>query len=407
MWNNRHVRVILSSRILLNMGVWIRNFAVLLYVSEMTDNDSYYVSLISVAEFAPIFIFSIIGGTFADRWKPRRTMVGSDLLTSASVFAVLLALVYGSWHALFFAAFVSSVLSQFSQPSAMKLFKRHVPEDRLQGVMALQQSISSLFMIIGPMAGAFVYAKFGIETSLAAMGVLILGSGLLLLRLPKDDEEPGQTRAQSRFWLELKAGLRYVVANRTLRSLGGTFMAAGLAAGLIQPLLLFVAIENLGRDRDFVQWLLATNGAATLVGGAFVMTAAKKVKPQRLLAFGLLVSAAGTVGIGWAHSLAAVLLLQIATGLCYPLIMIGIQTMIMRNTEGAYIGRVGGVMTPLFMGMMVVGMSLAGGLKMTLSLQIVYSISGILFLTGAAALFPMLGGGKSRAVEEGYSPNSR
>jgi len=98
-----------------------------------------------MAEFAPIFIFSMIGGTLADRWKPRRTMVWSDLLTAASVFAVLLALIYGSWHALFFAAFVSSVLSQFSQPSAMKLFKRHVPDKQLQGVMAAHQSLSSLF----------------------------------------------------------------------------------------------------------------------------------------------------------------------------------------------------------------------------------------------------------------------
>ncbi len=406
MWNNRYVRVILSSRILLNLGVWIRNFAVLLYVSEMTDNDSYYVSLISVAEFAPIFIFSMIGGTLADRWKPRRTMVWSDLLTAASVFAVLLALIYGSWHALFFAAFVSSVLSQFSQPSAMKLFKRHVPDKQLQGVMAAHQSLSSLFMVIGPVAGAFVYSTFGIETSLTAMGILIVGSGLLLLRLPKDDEEPTAGRGKAHFLQELKDGLRYVAANRTLRTLGGTFVAAGLAVGLIQPLLLFVAIENLGQDRTFVQWLLMTNGAATLVGGALVMTAVKKAKPQQLLAFGLLVSAAGTVGIGWSHSLAVIIALQVASGLCYPLIMIGIQTMIMRNTEGAYIGRVGGVMTPLFMGMMVVGMSLGGGLKATLSLQIVYSISAILFMAGSAALIPLLGSGRSRSAQEDYRPNA-
>ena len=42
---------------------------------EMTKGDAFAISMISVAEFAPIFIFSFIGGTFADRWKPKKTMI--------------------------------------------------------------------------------------------------------------------------------------------------------------------------------------------------------------------------------------------------------------------------------------------------------------------------------------------
>ena len=39
----------------------------------------------------------------------------------------------------------------------------------------------------------------------------------------------------------------------------------------------FVTIENLGRDKSFLQWLLTVNGAAMLVGGGFVMAFAKKI----------------------------------------------------------------------------------------------------------------------------------
>ena len=39
---------------------------------EKTNGNALAVSMISVAEFAPIFIFSFIGGTFADRWKPKK-----------------------------------------------------------------------------------------------------------------------------------------------------------------------------------------------------------------------------------------------------------------------------------------------------------------------------------------------
>jgi DHA3 family macrolide efflux protein-like MFS transporter len=141
MFSNRYVRTIIFSRVLLQLGIWIRNYAVLLYVSELTNNNPVYVSLISIAEFAPIFLFAIIGGTFADRLQPKRTMVWSDLLSGLSVVLVLLVLMNGGWIALLIGSFVSASLSQFSQPSAMKLYKRRVPGEQLQGVMAMSQTL--------------------------------------------------------------------------------------------------------------------------------------------------------------------------------------------------------------------------------------------------------------------------
>lgn len=163
-----------------------------------------------------------------------------------------------------------NVLSQFSQPSAMKLFKQHVPEEQLQGVMAMFQSLMAVFMVVGPIIGTFVYQQFGIEISLSVMGALLLVSTLILSFLPRDIKTPA---AEDRsFARELRDGLHYVRASRPLRTLGGTFAASGLAVGLISPLTIFVAMENLGQDKSFLQWLLMTNGAAMLVGGALVMT---------------------------------------------------------------------------------------------------------------------------------------
>lgn len=125
---NRFVRMVFVSALFLQVGIWVRNFAVLLFVTEKTNGDPFAVSMISVAEFLPIFIFSFIGGTFADRWQPKKTMVWCDLLSAVSIFAVIGALVFGSWQSVFFATLISSILSQFSQPSGMELFKMHLEE---------------------------------------------------------------------------------------------------------------------------------------------------------------------------------------------------------------------------------------------------------------------------------------
>ncbi|MBW7454735.1 MFS transporter [Paenibacillus sepulcri] len=389
MLQNSYVRTIILSRVLLQLGIWIRNFAILLYVTDLTNNNPHYVALISVVEFAPIFIFAIIGGTFADRWKPKRTMAGSDLISALSVFIVLLVLESGAWYALLAGTFVSASLSQFSQPSAMKLYIRHVPAEQLQGVMAMSQSLVAVFTVLGPVIGTFVFLQYGIQVSLILTAIMFLGSALILSRLPRDTDEP-QSNGSGGLMQEMMTGLRYLWTNRPLRTLSATFAATGLAAGMIQPLMLFISIEKLGQGKEFLQYLLVANGAAMLAGGIVIMGIAKKVKPQVLLAAGLLVTAFCTIGVGVSTFIALTLVLQIMNGLFYPCIQVGIQTLIMTNTEGALIGRVGGAITPIFMGMMVVGMAASGYLKDAFSLLAVFAASGCLLVMGALLLAPLI-----------------
>lgn len=110
---NRFIQTIMTAGLFIQVGIWVRNFAILLFVTEKTNGDALAVSLISVAEFAPIFIFSFIGGTFADRWRPKRTMIWCDLLSAISIFVILMALLVGTWKVVFLTTFVSAILSQF------------------------------------------------------------------------------------------------------------------------------------------------------------------------------------------------------------------------------------------------------------------------------------------------------
>ncbi|OPH48491.1 MFS transporter [Paenibacillus ferrarius] len=388
---NRFVQSIMLSGLFLQVGIWIRNFAILLYVTDMTNNDPYSVSLISVAEFAPIFIFSFIGGAFADRWRPKLTMVWCDILSAASVFIIMITLYYGSWKAIFFATLVSSILSQFSQPSAMKLFKVHVPESQMQMGMSLFQSMMAIFMILGPIMGTFVYYHFGIETAVAIMGVCFVLSALVLTFLPADRKaEPGAEPRTTHIFAEMGQGFRYVLKNKMLVTLGGCFAVAGLAIGLISPLGIYLVTENLGLPKEDLQWFMATNGIAMIIGGGITMGFSKKMLPQALLTIGLVVSVV-TIGImGMTNLLWLALSMQFLSGLVMPAIQIGINTMILGNTEETFVGRVNGILNPLFMGAMVITMSLAGSIKASFSLEMIYLTSAALFLIGVFIMLPSL-----------------
>ncbi|MDQ0230363.1 MFS transporter [Metabacillus malikii] len=386
---NRFVQAILISGLFLQLGIWIRNFAVLLFVMEQTNEDPFAVSLISVAEYAPIFVFSIIGGTFADRWKPKRTMVWCDILSAISVFAVLLTLVLGSWQVVFFAMLISSILSQFSQPSGMKLFKVHVPESQLQMGMSMYQTMFALFMIIGPVIGTVVYSNFGITVSIMITGIMFLLSAMALMFLPAD-KEVKKEQEQTTVIQELVQGFRYVLNNRFLTILGANFFVAGLALGLIQPLGIFIVTQQLQLDKEFVQWFMVVNGVGMVIGGGLALLLSKTVTPIRMLAAGMLINAMMISIIGFSTNLGLTLTAQFFSGLLIPAVQISINTMILKNAEETYVGRVNGIMTPLFMGAMVIMMGSAGILKQFLGLMTSYQISAVCMIIGVAIILPLV-----------------
>ncbi|KZZ84359.1 MFS transporter [Bacillus sp. SJS] len=389
LFQNRVIRTILISVFFLQIGIWVRNYSILLYVIEKTNENPVAVSLISVAEFAPIFLFSFIGGTFADRWRPKRTMVWCDLLSAVSVFVVLLTLFFGDWKIIFFATLVSSILSQFSQPAGMKLFKLHVPAELVQMGMSMYQTVFALFMILGPILGTFVFQRYGILAAVGIMGVAFLISAAVLLMLPTDPE-PEKEKPKTSLMEEMKEGFRYVLNSKALTLLGACFAAAGLAIGLTQPLGVFLITERLGLPKEDLQWLMAAFGIGMILGGGITIAISKKVMPQMLLAIGMTASAIGMVGMGLSTELWLTLTAQFFAGLFMPCIHIGINTMILQNTEANFIGRVNGILNPLFMGAMVITMSASGVLKKNLSIVYLYEISAVLLVIGVLVLVPIM-----------------
>jgi MFS transporter, DHA3 family, macrolide efflux protein len=386
---NPFIQAIMSAGLFIQIGIWVRNFAILLFVMEKTNGDALAISLISVAEFTPIFVFSFIGGTFADRWRPKRTMIWCDLLSAVSIFLILMALLFGTWKVIFFATLVSAILSQFSQPSGMRLFKVHVPGEQMQAGMSMFQTLMAIFMILGPVLGTFVFQQYGIFISMIIVGISFLLSALILTFLPPDQLEKKVEDGAS-LWLEMKLGFQYVWSRKILLTLGSCFVAAGLGLGIIQPLSIFLVTERLALEKESLQWLLAANGAGMIIGGAITMLFSNRVSAYILLMLGMGINAIGISIIGFSTVYWFTLLIELCIGLAMPALQIGINTIILNNTEEAFIGRVNGILTPMFMGSMVITMSFAGLLKEQFSLFTSYQAAAVLFAIGTLVLLPLL-----------------
>jgi len=111
--------------------------------------------------------------------------------------------------------------------------------------------------------------------------------------------------------------------------------------------------------------------------------------PQRLLMLGMLVNAVVMILVSFSTHLWLTLTAQFLGGLVLPGLQIGINTMILQNTEESFVGRVNGSLNPLFMGGMVLTMSIAGWLKEITSLLTMYVGASVLFGIGLVVILPM------------------
>ncbi|EEM07095.1 Major facilitator superfamily MFS_1 [Bacillus pseudomycoides] len=212
LFKNRAFMLVMASDILQQFAIWIRNMALLYFVMERTNNDPVSVSLLSVMEYAPIFVFSFIGGALADRWNPKRTMVVGDMLSMVSIIGIVFLLKMDYWQAIFFAALVSAVVGQFSQPSSSRIFKRYVEEKHVANAIAINQTLQSLFMIFGPVVGSIVYTQLGLFISLYSLIGLFVLSAITLSFLPRWIEKE-KTEGIS-LWNDIKEGWRYVLQQK-------------------------------------------------------------------------------------------------------------------------------------------------------------------------------------------------
>ncbi|BFH68484.1 MAG: MFS transporter [Paenibacillus dendritiformis] len=372
LFRNKAFLIITGSDLLQNLAIWVRNMAILYFIMEQTQGDPVAVSLITVLEYVPIFVFSIIGGALADRWNPKRTMITGDILSALSIVAIIAVLASGYWVVLYAATFVSSIVSQFSQPSSVKIIKRNVGDKHVQSAIAITQSSQSLFLILGPIAGTFIYTVLGIMASMYALLGLFLASAFILSFLPKDT---ASRDADTSLLADIKEGWGYVLQSRSLRMLALVFMCLGLSSGLINPLEIFLVTERLGLEQTSVQFLAGASGFGLLAGGGIAAAVSGRLNQSATLLFGIGFLAAATLGevlSGWFW---LTLVASFLSSVSLAFVNVVISTYLVARIDEAMIGRVNGTIAPLFVGAMLLGSASSGVLMNATSLFAVYAVS--------------------------------
>ncbi len=346
------------------------------YTASMLGDNVYYLALswaavqagtpaqagiVTALSALPRALFMLFGGVIADRFGPRRVVIGSDAVRCVTVLvvaALLFAASPGLWPLVVLSLVFGTVDAVF-MPAVGALPARITTSDQLTRVQGLRGLAIRFSAVVGGPLSGFAVALGGPAAAFGLAGLLIAVSlpllvGVRIGELPADDQVAGHTP-----WRDLKDGLRYIRHHRVLGPL-----VIGIALGdlgFVGPL--NVGLTLLAQERGWgasgAGWVLAGFGAGA--GAAALLLAVRGRLPHAgyVMAVSVL---AGSVAIGaipHASGVAAAAGVAVLVGLLTGLSGALCGALLQTHSDPAYLGRVSSVAGIVSLGIAPLGMPLS------------------------------------------------
>ncbi|MFG1950185.1 MFS transporter [Micromonospora sp. NPDC048830] len=315
-----------ESILLLALAIWVK---------DLTGSDGLAGATI-FAIVAPMVLAPLVGWA-VDRYPRRPLFVAANLATAAlltPLFAisdsgdVWLVYVVAALYGLSYLT-VSALLSG--------LIRQLVPGELLADANGALQTVRQALRLVGPLAGAALYAAVGgwLLAALAMTGFGTAAAVVALLRVP----ETPPAGADLRWPAELGAGLRHLVGEPALRRALLGYGLGSLVMGFTESLIFAYVDQGLRRDAAFVGVLVAVQGVGGLVGGLLSADLVRRAGEVGVLAAGVMLFGPAALALAYPRLWLGVAALLLA-GLSLPLIMVGLNTLIQRRTPAGLLGRV-------------------------------------------------------------------
>ena len=306
--------------------------------------------LVGLVRVVPIVLCSLAGGVVADAFDRKRLMLATQttMLLSAAALAAVTALGLRHVWPIYLLTALSSAATAFDNPARQALLPSLVPEEVFPNAVSLGFVAFQVAMVIGPVLGGLVLARFGPAAVYAinAASFLAVIAAVLLIRA----SGKGKGGEAGRVSLEaLKEGLKFVLATPIMvQTMALDFVATFFASA---NALLPIFAQNILHVGAHGYGLLAGASAfGAVVTGLLLARHHDWPRPGLTILVSVAVYGAATVVFGLSHAYWLSLLLLALSGAADTVSTVIRQTIRQLITPDRLRGRMTSVNMIFFMG---------------------------------------------------------
>jgi predicted MFS family arabinose efflux permease len=348
------------------------------YTASMTGDNVYYIALswaavrggspaqagaVMAASALPRALLMLGGGVVADRFGPRKVVIGSDAVRCAAVLTVAALLVVtspGLWP-LALLALVFGTIDAVFVPAVGALPARITAEEALARVQGLRGLAYRFASVVGaPLGGLGVVcggaaAAFGLAGLLIAVSVPQLVSVRMRDLPPDDTTGPRGTTA----WRDLVAGLSYIRHHRLLAPLVLAIALGDL--GFVAPFnvgLTLLADER-GWGASGMGWVLAGFGTGAAIASLLLAVRGRLPHAGHMAGYAIIAGSVAMGALAYVPSVVAAVGTALLVGLSVGLSGAMCGALLQTQAAPAYLGRVTAVSMLVSLGFAPLSMPLS------------------------------------------------
>lgn len=359
---HRNFKLFFAGQLVSLIGTWMQNTAQGWLVYQITGSKL-MLGLVAAVGSTPMMLFSIWGGSVADRHSKRRIILctQSSMMVLAFIFA---GLVWSGgirpWHILVLAA-CGGLAMAFDMPARQAFMMEMTSREDLINAISLNSSIVNGARVLGPSVAGLLMARVGIGTCFFLNGISFLAvlAGLVLMRLPRfiPPERTGSP------WAHALEGFTYVWRHSRMRTILLLFAIVGIFGWSYSVLMPAFARDILNVGQAQYGMLLSANGVGALLGALTVATFGSQVNRRILVFGGLWIFAALLLVLAWTANYYVALAALAIAGWGMLLFFSTTNTLLQTSASDSMRGRVMGIWALVFGGMTPIGGVEAGTLS--------------------------------------------
>lgn len=246
------------------IGSMVSYVAVPYQVYQLTKNNA-IVGLLGVVQLVPLIVFSLLGGTYADRLNRQKLLIWSESLMG--VITLILA-----WNAytstpnlvlIFVLTAILQALTGFHRPALEAITQVIVPKKDFTSTSALTSLRWAISSIAGPSLGGIVIASFGIEGSYVIDAATFFFAVICILKM---SHIPPPEKTEKSPFQDMKAGLAFAVSKPVLI---GTYIIDIVAMIFAYPISLYPAMADKWGGAKIAGWLFSSMSVGALIATLF------------------------------------------------------------------------------------------------------------------------------------------
>jgi len=390
---DRDVRLLIGGTGLSQIGDWLYNVALIVFVLERTGSGA-WIAAAGIVRLLPYVVFGTIGGMIADRRPRRATMIQSDLIRAAVMFTLtVVAARDGSPLAAIVLAGIATTFSVAYGPCVNAAIPRIVGEDDLSAVNTLSATVTNLSYALGPALGGILLILGSPTAAFAVNGVTFLLSAVLT-RAIRADLGPDAARladvpiaaAVAGPSSDVFEGFRALTSSPFVIALVVTQVATNVLYGMETVLYALTSTQRLGMDIEGVAFLYAAIGVGGIAAAGLAHRLSRRSEAGLVLAVATVLCGLPMATIAIVSEPSVALVVLLIEGAAMIVVDVMVVTSLQRLLGGDVLGRAFGTLDALIVAGILAGSILAPILVTTVGLEAALLIGGAMMLLAGCAV---------------------